>query len=230
MSQMESEWRLYNADFADVLDDIYDETEHQVIVTDPPFNIGYKYATYADRKSDEDYWKWLGGVAYLPAVFVHYPEAMVRLSMELGRVPDRIIQWIYPSNTRRQHRSIGFFGIQPDFTKVHQPYKNPNDKRVKQLIANGSKGAKAYDWWEINQVKNVSAEKTDHPCQMPLEVMKRIIAMLPDHTTIIDPFCGSGTTGEAVLALNKEGADRRFVGVEIDKGYFEIAERRLNAR
>ena len=107
-------------------------------------------------------------------------------------------------------------------SKGHQPYKNPNDKRVKALIAKGSKGAKLYDWWEINQVKNVSKEKTKHPCQMPVEVMRRIIQILPDDATIIDPFMGSGTTGVACKELG-----RKFVGIELDERYFEIAEARI---
>ena len=49
--------------------------------------------------------------------------------------------------------------------KLLRKYKNLNDKRIKARIAAGKTGAKLYDWWEINQVKNVSKEKTEHPCQ-----------------------------------------------------------------
>ena len=115
----------------------------------------------------------------------------------------------------------------PDFTKVRQPYKNPNDKRIKERITRGQTGAKLYDWWNINQVKNISAEKTKHPCQMPLEVMKRIIGILPDNITVIDPFMGSGTTGVAVVELNRGGCNRNFIGIEMDKKYFEIAKGRI---
>ena len=112
--------------------------------------------------------------------------------------------------------------------KVRQPYKNPNDKRIKERIAKGCKGAKLYDWWNINQVKNVSKDKTQHPCQMPLEVMKRIIGILPDNALIIDPFMGSGTTGVAVIEMNKEqNVNRSFIGIEIDKEYFNIAKKRI---
>ena len=112
--------------------------------------------------------------------------------------------------------------------KVRQPYKNPNDKRIKERIAKGCKGAKLYDWWNINQVKNVSKEKTQHPCQMPLEVMKRIIGILPDNALIIDPFMGSGTTGVAVIEMNKEqNVNRSFIGIEIDKEYYRIASERI---
>jgi DNA modification methylase len=113
--------------------------------------------------------------------------------------------------------------VKPDFNKVRQPYKNPNDKRIKQRIAEGKTGAKLYDWWNINQVKNVSKEKTGHPCQMPLDVMKNIIGILPSDAVIVDPFMGSGTTGAACVALG-----RFFIGIEQDKEYFEIAKHRLD--
>ena len=89
-------------------------------------------------------------------------------------------------------------------------------------MAKGTGGAKIYDWWEINQVKNTSREKTAHPCQMPLEVMKRIVGILPDDATIIDPFMGSGTTGVACKELNRD-----FIGIELNKDYYNIAKNRI---
>lgn len=79
-----------------------------------------------------------------------------------------------------------------------------------------------YDWWNINQVKNVSKKDINHPCVMPLQVMKNIIGVLPENMTIIDPFMGSGTTGVACKLLG-----RNFIGVEIDKEYFNIAKERI---
>ena len=110
-------------------------------------------------------------------------------------------------------------------SKVKQPYKNPNDKRIKQLVANGSKGTDIYDWWEVQQVKNVSKEKTAHPCQMPLKVMENIIGILPEDYTIIDPFMGSGTTGVACRNLGRD-----FIGIEMSKEYFNIAKERIEGR
>jgi DNA modification methylase len=71
-------------------------------------------------------------------------------------------------------------------------------------------------------VLNVSKEKTKHPCQMPLEVMKRIVGILPADYTIVDPFMGSGTTGIACKLL-----DRNFIGIELDAEYHAIANERL---
>lgn len=62
-----------------------------------------------------------------------------------------------------------------------------------------------------------------HPTQKPIEVMRFCIEELPKATkAIIDPFMGSGTTGVACVKLG-----RRFIGIEIDSGYFDIACRRI---
>ena len=201
------------------------ERQKYIIVTDPPFNVGYKYNTYKDRMSEEDYREMLYDIFYYVdmSVVVHYPEQLYQLAVDIGRPPTRVVSWVYNTNNRRQHRDIAFFGITPDFKRVLQPYKNPNDKRIKQLIANGSMGTPIYDWWNINIAKNVSKEKTAHPCQMPLSVMKNIIGILPDDYVIIDPFMGSGTTGVACRQLN-----RKFIGIELDKEYYEIAHKRIS--
>lgn len=62
-----------------------------------------------------------------------------------------------------------------------------------------------------------------HPTQKPVQLMRWCIAFVPEAKTILDPFMGSGTTGVAAL---KEG--RRFIGIEIEAKYFEIACRRID--
>ena len=131
---------------------------------------------------------------------------------------------MYNSNTKRQHRDIAFFDVQPDFSLVKQPYKNINDKRIQDRIQNGYAGADLYDWWYIDQVKNVSTEKTDHPCQMPVKVMENIIGILPnkENLIVVDPFMGSGTTG---VACHNIGVD--FIGIDLDEKYVGIAKDRI---
>ena len=67
-----------------------------------------------------------------------------------------------------------------------------------------------------------NAERVGHPTQKPVELMKWCCKLLPKAQTILDPFMGSGTTGVAAVQLG-----RRFVGIEIDEGYFDIACRRI---
>lgn len=213
--------KLYNDDCSKVLKDI--QLDKVIMVSDPPFNIGYHYATYKDNKSENEYFNWLCSIfSDKPSVVIHYPESLYKLSIKMGKAPTRVVSWVYNSNTAKQHRDIAFFDIKPDFNKVKQPYKNPNDKRIKERIARGLTGCKLYDWWNINQVKNVSKDKSAHPCQMPLKVMENIIGILPEDYTILDPFMGSGTTGVAAVNLN-----RNFIGIELDKTYFGIAQNRI---
>ncbi len=61
-----------------------------------------------------------------------------------------------------------------------------------------------------------------HPGTKPIELMRRIVRMTQPGDLILDPFMGSGTTGVAALQTG-----RRFVGVELDSGYFAIAAKRL---
>lgn len=216
---------LYNNNCLDILHSKNIIDKKICIVTDPPFNVGYKYNSYKDSLPEKDYYNFLNEVFTcnnFPFVVIHYPEQLYKLSFRLNLFPEKIISWVYNANTKKQHRDIAFFGVTPDLSKVKQPYKNPNDKRVKERIAKGHTGTDLYDWWFINQVKNVSKEKTAHPCQMPLEVMKNIIGILPDDYIILDPFMGSGTTGVACKELGRD-----FIGCEIDKSYFEIACNRL---
>jgi site-specific DNA-methyltransferase (adenine-specific) len=58
---------------------------------------------------------------------------------------------------------------------------------------------------------------------MPLEVMKRIVGILPPDYTIVDPFMGSGTTGLACKLLNRD-----FIGIEKSEEYFKIAQSRIS--
>lgn len=61
-----------------------------------------------------------------------------------------------------------------------------------------------------------------HPTQKPIEIMKWSIEYLPHCETILDPFMGSGTTGVACAKLG-----RKFIGIELDDGYFDIACKRI---
>lgn len=222
------EVNLYRNDCRLILDDIERDLQSQgkkyIIVSDPPFNVGYHYNEYHDKMSDGDYRQMLHEIFRYNqcSVLIHYPEQLYQFAVDIGRPPARVVSWVYNTNNRKQHRDIAFFGIYPDFKRVLQPYKNPNDKRIKRLIANGSQGTPIYDWWNINIVKNTSKEKTKHPCQMPLQVMKNIIGLLPDDYVIIDPFMGSGTTGVAAVELGRD-----FIGIELNVDYFDIAVDRI---
>lgn len=72
----------------------------------------------------------------------------------------------------------------------------------------------------------VSARRNDHPTVKPVDVMRWLCRLItPPDGTILDPFCGSGSTGMAAL---DEGF--RFVGIDLDERYLEIARRRIARR
>lgn len=61
-----------------------------------------------------------------------------------------------------------------------------------------------------------------HPHQKPVSLCEALIQKLPDEATVLDPFMGSGTTGVAAIRLG-----RKFIGVEIEPNYFDIACKRV---
>lgn len=65
--------------------------------------------------------------------------------------------------------------------------------------------------------------KSGHPTQKPVELMEYFIKIFTNERQIVlDPFMGSGSTGEACINLN-----RKFVGIELDETYFKYAKERL---
>ena len=195
-----------------------------LVITDPPYNQGYKYNDYEDRLSEEEYIELLSKIP-TPCVIIHYPEETINiLPKAIKGKCEQVVCWVYNSNTGKQSRLISWWGCKPDFRKVRQPYKNLNDKRIQKRISEGKTGAKLYDWWEINQVKNVSKEKTDHPCQIPEELIKRILLTTASpNDIIIDVFGGSGTTAKVAKDLGFSS-----ISYEIDSEYCEIIEKRVN--
>lgn len=65
-------------------------------------------------------------------------------------------------------------------------------------------------------------EERFHPTQKPVGVMKWCLTFTPDAVTILDPFMGSGTTGVAAVQMG-----RKFIGIEREPKYFDIACRRI---
>jgi site-specific DNA-methyltransferase (adenine-specific) len=64
-----------------------------------------------------------------------------------------------------------------------------------------------------------------HPTQKPLELLTRLVSICTSEgELVLDPFCGSGTTGVAAITQG-----RKFVGIDLDKAYIELARRRIEA-
>lgn len=83
------------------------------------------------------------------------------------------------------------------------------------------------DWdscmWNIPNVKSNHPEKTNHPCQFPIELVERcVLALTDENDWILDPFSGTGSSLIAALKNN-----RHAVGIEKEPDYCSIAERRI---
>lgn len=91
-------------------------------------------------------------------------------------------------------------------------------------------GHRAYRVFSGNPISNEFNAKVSrdtywgHPSQKPLSVIIDLVMLIcPDGATVLDPFMGSGTTGVACVQTG-----RKFIGIEIDARYFEIAKRRIS--
>jgi site-specific DNA-methyltransferase (adenine-specific) len=195
-----------------------------LVIKDPPYNQGFAYNNYNDKLSEEDYIDLLSKIPR-PCVIIHYPEETINiLPKAFNTKCEQVVSWVYNSNTGKQSRLISWWGCKPDFKKVRQPYKNLNDKRIQQRISEGKTGAKLYDWWEIDQVKNVSKEKTGHPCQIPEVLIERIILTTAEpNQLVIDVFGGSGTTAKVAQRLGFDS-----ITYEIDAHYCNIINQRIS--
>jgi len=250
--------KIYNEDCLEGMKRMPDESV-DLIITDPPFNIGKLYnSPYKDKKSKEEYieWckKWLiecirilkeNGSLYL----FNYPEnnAYLMPFLDENLLFKRWMTWHYPTNTghskynftRTQH-SILFYtkskkqsGCIFNKDDIAEPYRNPTDKRIKKLIESGSKGKTPYDVFrydyngediiEMNIVKNVNKDKTEHVCQLPVKLIDIFVKASSNKGEIVfDPFMGSGT-----VAVSAKKNGRKYLGFELSSDYYNIIINRL---
>ena len=217
-----------------------------LIFADPPFNIGYKYDKYHDKVKSKNYIAWTKdwmsickkvlkphGSFYI-AIGDEYAANVKIIADELGLFMRNWIIWHYTFGQQtknkfaRAHTHIFYFvNHKKNFTFNDHAVRMPSDR---QLIYNDRRanpiGKMPNDVWnEYSRVCGTFKERTGwHPCQMPENLLKRIIAVSSNvGDTVLDPFCGSGTTAAAAYQLG-----RNYIGVEISEQYVENAKKRLN--
>lgn len=203
---------LYLADSRDIIPTLGGV---DVVITDPPYGVNYNgsatkhsrdvggYASFEDTPGNIE-------TAIVPIV-TQCIERFGRLCMTPGRscmflypAPRCVGAIHYPSGAN--YGPWGFICSQPIFYYGADPY-----------LSNGLGGRP--DGFSTTE----SAEKNGHPCPKPIGQMKWLVnrASLADDL-VLDPFMGSGTTGVACVELG-----RRFVGIEFEPVYFEIALSRI---
>lgn len=130
-----------------------------------------------------------------------------------------------------RHETILWFTKTDDYVfnvdPIRVPQKYPFKKafkgpRLGQYTSNPL-GKNPGDVWIIPNVKHNHVEKTEHPCQFPVELVDRLVLALTDPDDwVVDPFIGVGTT--AVSAIRQ---GRRCAGADIVPRYLEIARERV---
>jgi len=95
-----------------------------------------------------------------------------------------------------------------------------------ELAMHFSKGAPPYHSSQHGNViseRRVPGEDRDHACEKPIKLLRKILeTVAPEDGLVVDPFMGSGTTGVAAAHRGM-----RFIGIEIDEGFFDVCCRRI---
>jgi len=226
-----------------------------LIFIDPPYNLGKPYNVYQDKKREKEYieWsqKWLlesvrilkptGSlfVVNIPKWSLHYmlflnkmlylqhAIAWFGLSEPRGKIipAHYTILWYTKSkrNFKFNRKILSKIKAYPRHVCLRHKWKSIHSSR---LIPNEVE--KYFEelsdvWYDIHRLKHRGKRVEAHPCQLPEKLLERIILLTTDRNDIVlDPMCGTGTT---LVVAKKYG--RRYIGIDIDPLYVEIAKKRL---
>ena len=132
-----------------------------------------------------------------------------------------------------RHEAILWFVKTDDYVfnldPIRVPAKYPNKKHFKGpnkgRLSGNPLGKNPGDLWVIPNVKANHVEKTEHPCQFPVELVERLVLALTDEgEVVLDPYAG---VGSSLVAAVKHGRVGR--GCDLDRGFVTIARGRLEA-
>ena len=180
------------------------------VVTDPPYGIGY--ARGSGGKGKQRFRRGVNDNAPIvgddcpfdPTPWLAWPCILWGANHYSGRLPHgRWLAW----------NKLGHKEPWDDFCDVEFAFQNTRAAdRIFSLL-----------WKGLCQGVKDDGGVRSHPTQKPVALMEWCLGFVPDAETILDPFMGSGTTGVAAVKLG-----RKFIGIEIDPGYFDIARRRIS--
>lgn len=209
-----------------------------LIVTDPPYNVGKDYGNNSDKQSKEEYLKfsrdWLseahrllkedgtiyvcGGQQYSPHLFI--------IMEELGFVFNSWIVWHY---TQGVGRTRGYSSRHDDilmFTKSKKYTFNLDAIRIPQKSyrkVNNMRGANPSNVWVLPHIHYSEESRTEHPTQKPHAIFERMILSSSNEGDIVlDPFCGSGSSLVVSMKTN-----RKFIGMELEEKYVMLSRSEL---
>lgn len=163
------------------------------------------------------------------------------------------IIWTYKrwSNAKKgllnSHQVIYFYSKTADFkfhhifedysptTNIDQIFqkrvRDENGKTKYKTNANGGyeliqdkKGVPLSDVWDIPYLNPKANERVGYPTQKPILLLERVIQLVTDEgDTVLDPFCGSGTTLVAAKLLN-----RKYIGIDISHDAIQLTQKRID--
>lgn len=231
-----SKLEIFNADAYEKVNELIAagvKVDH--IITDPPYNISKdnNFGTMKNPRAGVDFGNWDRGKFDLYSWVPEYAKLLNKNgsmiifcsyrfisyiidaleSEEAGMVVKDILVWQksnpMPRNINRRYVQDMEFAIWAVKKSAKWVFNKPDDKPYLRAMFTTSLVS--------------GSEKLGHPTQKSLRLMEDIVLIHtnPDEL-ILDPFMGSGSTGEAAL---KSG--RRFMGIEFEKEYFEMAKKRL---
>lgn len=193
---------LYLGDCMDILPTL-DKVD--AVITDPPYGINENSKKVASR----------GKLAA--------PKDYGEFNWDKEPPPDELIELI---RTKRRFQTFfggNYFSLPPTSCwLVWDKLNGDNDFADCELAwTNWPKAVRRLQWRWNGMIRQGNEERY-HPTQKPLEVMKWVITLCPKSQTILDPFMGSGTTGVAAIQMG-----RKFIGIEREHKYFDIACKRI---
>ena len=211
-----------------------------LVVTDPPYNLGKNYGATNDRMNFDEYMtfsrSWLNEAKrvltddgsiyiFMGMRFISY--LYIILEQELGMFFNSWITWHY---TQGSGKTRGYSPRHDDilfFTKDRDNFTfNLDAVRVPQKYyrsRNNMKGANPGNVWEFSHIHYCNSSRMNHPTQKPEALFLRmILASSNEGDTVLDPFCGSGTS----LRVCQQSA-RNAIGIDINPDYTAMTLERL---
>ena len=204
IEQLSEDVALYLGDCRDILPTL---GKVDAVVTDPPYGIGEnskKVASRGNMAKAKDY----GEFDWDQSPIDRSTVAMLQAASNW--------QIIFGGN---------YFELGPTpCWLVWDKQNGNNDFADCELAWTNLRKAVRRIYWRWNGMIRKGEDERQHPTQKPEGVMRWCIEHLPcDATIIADPFMGSGTTGVACVQLG-----RKFIGIELEPSYFDIACRRIS--
>ena len=240
--------RIIRGDCLEIMKNIPDNSV-DITFADPTFNLKKKYNGYKDNKEFAPYLKWCKQwieemvriTKTTGSIFVHnIPKWLTYYADFLNEIAyfKHWIAWDAPTapmgkSLQPSHYGILYYVKDPKKNKFYElRYPHKRCRKCSYLLKDyGGKKATLHPfgplvsdvWTDIHRIKH-NKYRDEHPCQLPIHLLERIILMTTDEGDIVlDPFIGTGTTAIAAKRLG-----RKFIGIDIDKKYVDITKNKLS--